>query len=58
MSILLHIMKYHPVLPKADICTQLLVGDSLASDKLSLGWTPRINGGMNKLYIIGTLTFP
>jgi hypothetical protein len=58
VSILLHIVKLDPLSPKADICRKLLVGDSLASDKLSPGLIPRINGVMSKRNTIATLTFP
>jgi hypothetical protein len=37
VSILLHLLKLEPLSPRADICRKLLVGDSLASDKLSPG---------------------
>jgi len=56
--ILLHIVKLDPHSPKADICRKLHVGDSLASDQLSLGLIPRINGVMSKRNTIATLTFP
>ena len=58
VSILLHIVESDPLSPKADICRTLLVGDSLASDKLSPGLIPRINGVMSKCNTIATLTFP
>jgi hypothetical protein len=58
VSILLHIVKSDPLSPKADICRKLLVGDSLASDKLSPGLIPHINGVMSKRNTIATLTFP
>jgi len=58
VSILLHIINLDPLLPKADICRKLLVGDSLASDILSPGLIPRINEVMSKCNTIATLTFP
>jgi hypothetical protein len=58
VSILLHIVKLDPLSLKPDICRKLLVGDSLASDKLSPGLIPHINGVMNKRNTIGTLTYP
>jgi len=58
VSILLHIVKFDPLSPKADICRKLPVGDSLASDKLSPGLITRINGVMSKRNMIATLTFP
>jgi len=58
VSILLHIVKLDPLSPKADICRKLLVGDSLASNKLSPGLIPHINGVMSKRNTIATLTFP
>jgi hypothetical protein len=58
VSILLHIVKLDPLSPKADICRKLLLADSLASDKLSPGLIPRINGVMSKHNTIATQTFP
>jgi hypothetical protein len=58
VRILQHIVKSYPLLPKADICRELPVGDSLAFDKLSPGLTPCINGVMRKRSMFATLTFP
>jgi len=58
VSISRHIVKSDPLSPKADIRRKLLVGDSLASDKLSPGSIPRINGVMSKHNTIASLTFP
>jgi hypothetical protein len=58
VSILLPIMKSHPLSLKATICRKLLVGDSLASKKLSPGLRPRINSLLSKHNTIATLTFP
>jgi hypothetical protein len=58
VSILLHIVKSDPLSPKEDIWRKHLVGDSLASDKLSPSVIPRINGVMSKHSLIATLTFP
>jgi hypothetical protein len=57
-SILQHTFKSYPLSPKADIWGKLLVGDSLASDKLSCCLISRITGVRNKLNTIATLTFP
>jgi len=58
VSIILHIVKLHLLPPKADIFRKLLAGDSLASDTLSPGLIPRINGVMSKRNTIATLIFP
>ena len=58
VSILLHIVKSDPLSLKADICRKLLVGDSLASDKLSPGLISCMNRVMGKRNTIATLTFP
>jgi hypothetical protein len=58
VSILLPIVKLDPISPKPDICIKLLVVDSLASDKLSPGLIPHIDGVMSKRNTIATLTFP
>jgi len=57
VSTLLHIVESDPLAPKADISRKLFVGDSLASDKLSPGLIPRINGVMSKCNTIATMTF-
>jgi hypothetical protein len=57
VSILLHIVKSGPLSLKTDICRKLLVGDSLASDRLSPSLIPRIKGVMSKCNAIETLTF-
>jgi len=58
VSILLHIIKLDPLSPKADMWRKLLVGDSLASDIVSPGLIPCINGVMSKCNTIATVTFP
>jgi hypothetical protein len=58
VSILVHIVTSDPLSPKVDICRKLLVGDSLASDKLSPALIPPINGVMSKCNMIATVTFP
>ena len=57
-SIQLHIVKSDPLTRKADIWRNLLLGDSLASDKLSPSLIPHINRVMSKCSMIATLTFP
>jgi hypothetical protein len=58
VSILLHIIKLDPLSPKADMWRKLLGGDSLASDKVSPGLIPRINGVISKCNMIATVAFP
>jgi hypothetical protein len=58
VSTLLRIIKSDPLSPKADICPQLLAGDSLASNNISPGLIPRINGVGSKCNTIATLPFP
>jgi len=53
-----HMVQSDPLSLMADICRELLVGDSLASDKLSPSLIPHINGVMSKYSMIATLTLP
>ena len=56
VSILLHIIKSDPLSPKAEICRELLMADSLASDKVSPGLIPRNNRVRSKRNMIATLS--
>jgi len=58
VSILLHIIKSDSLLSKVDVCRKLVVGDSMSSDKLSLGWIPHITWVMSKRNTIETVKFP
>jgi len=57
VSIPLHIVISDCLLLKADICRKHIVGDSLASDKLSPSVIPCIKLVMSKRYLIATLLF-
>jgi len=58
VSIQLHIVKSDPLSPKADICRQLLLGDSQVSDKVLRSIIPRIKRVMSKRSINANLTLP
>jgi len=56
--LLLHIAKSDPVLPKTDICRLLLVGESLASNKILPSLMAYTNRVIRKYSMISTLIFP
>lgn len=58
VSILQHIVKSDPLMPKDHLCRKLLLEDPLASDKISAGLIPRINGVVSKRNTTAIVTFP
>jgi len=58
VTIQLHIVKSDPLSPKSDMCKKCLMGDSLASAKISCSIVPDINTVITERSMIATLTFP